>query len=103
MFSPPILTVEHLPSFAQATVTEKANMKLVHLLLYVPELRGASQVIENPITAIDVQISLRTDGKPVNRAYLAPSGQSLEIQQKGGCATVRVPTVTGYQLVVFEL
>ena len=98
----PMVRVDNVPSFGQVTVASKGQQKLVHLLLYVPELRGKSQVIEDPILAKDVRVSLRTDGASIAKAYLAPSKTELPVERDGEYATVTIPEMCGYQLVVFE-
>ncbi|HNQ35951.1 MAG TPA: hypothetical protein PKN80_07810, partial [bacterium] len=100
----PLVRVAGLPSFGQVTVTvQPGGRRLVHLLTYLPELRGPSvQVIEEPILARDLRLELRADGHRPRRIYLAPSGRDLEWTRAGGYLSVRVPEVDGYQLVVFE-
>lgn len=98
----PLVKVENLPSFAQVTVGSTRSQRLVHLLAYVPELRGGTQIIEEPILATNVRVSLRVDGGDPKRAYLAPSRQPLELTRAAGYVTVVVPEVRGYGLVVFE-
>jgi hypothetical protein len=98
----PLVRVANLPSFAQVTVGKSGKGRLVHLLLYVPELRGATQVVEDPILATNVRVSVRTDGTDYGHAYLAPSRESLSLERDGEYATAIVPEIRGYQLVVFE-
>ena len=98
----PLVKVENLPSFGQVTVTEAENRRMVHLLTYVPELRGKAQIIEEPISVHDVAVSLRTDGTIPKTVYLAPSGEELEFTVTEGYLQVSVPKVCGYQLLVFE-
>jgi len=99
----PLVKAENLPSFGQIDVTEQPGRRMVHLLTYVPELRGeALQVVEEPIVISDVTVRLRLDGKTVARAYLAPTQSELPIHVEDGYAVVTVPKVRGYQMVVFE-
>ena len=90
-----------LPSFARAFVQKKGNAELLHILAYCPEGRGQASAVEDRITLVDTEISLRTDG-PVRKVYLAPARQELPYELKGGYCTVRVPLITGYALIVFE-
>ena len=99
----PLLQVPDLPSFAQATLTEHDGRRLVHLLAYVPELRGRQyQIIEEPIQLRNVRVGLRIDDAPVRQVYLAPSRQPLEYTLTDGYLWTTVPAVNGYQLVVTE-
>ncbi|NLF01423.1 MAG: hypothetical protein GX601_10655 [Anaerolineales bacterium] len=99
----PLLKVAGLPSFGQATVTEREGARIVHLLTYVPELRGDTiQMVEEPITVSSVTVALRDDGHRVGRVALAPQGVELPHESREGYVSVTVPTVQGYQMVVFE-
>ena len=44
---------------------------------YLPELWGKSLLVEEEISANDVEITLRQDGKKVKRVYLAPEKEVL--------------------------
>jgi hypothetical protein len=99
----PLVRVHNLPSFGQVTVTKKGANRMVHLLSYVPELRGPThQLIEEPITVAGVQVELRTAGRKVEKVYLAPSREPLAFDGAGDYVRVTVPRVVGYQMVVFE-
>jgi len=103
VFSDPMVKVEGLPSFGQVTVTAQGQRRMVHLLTYLPELRGRTmQVIEEPISVRNVSLALRTDGRRIRTVYLAPSRANLDFIEKDGYIKVTVPEVKGYQLVVFE-
>ncbi|MFH1902590.1 MAG: alpha-L-fucosidase [Candidatus Omnitrophota bacterium] len=99
----PLVKVLNFPSFGQVTVTQKDKSRMVHLLTYLPELRGKKiQIIEEPIKVKNVEVALRTDGQKISGIYLAPSRKKLEFKQDNGYVTVTVPEVNGYQMVVFE-
>ena len=56
----PLIKVKGLPSFAQGTVTRQGKKRMVHLLTYLPELRGKKMpVIEEPIAVPDVSFKNR--------------------------------------------
>lgn len=99
----PLLKVSGLPSFGKATVTaQPGGRRMVHLLNYVPELRGKSEIVEEPLYAAGVKISLRHDGRIPAQARLAPGLEPLRLEINGAYAEAVVPGLTGYQLVVFE-
>ena len=99
----PLVKVLNFPSFGQVTVTQKYKSRMVHLLTYLPELRGGKiQIIEEPIEVRNVEVALRVDGQKINRVYLAPEKRKLEFQSAGDYVKVIVPEVKGYQIVVFE-
>lgn len=98
----PLIIVENIPSFGRVTVTAKKKMKIIHLLVYCPELRGKQEVIEEPISVRDVMIKVRSDGDNISSVYLAPSKERLDFIQHGNYTIVRIPEVNGYQMVVLE-
>jgi len=99
----PLLRAPGAPSFARLTVTAQPGRRLVHVLAYVPERRGASaDMIEEPITIADLTVELRVDDRPPRRVYLAPGGAELPFVVAAGYVRVAVPRVDGYALVVFE-
>ncbi|MFA5330278.1 MAG: alpha-amylase family protein [Prolixibacteraceae bacterium] len=99
----PLVKYEKLPSFSRVFVTEQPGRKMVHLLSYVPELRGSkTQIIEEPVELHDVKISLRNDGKTPKKVYLAPERKALPFKIVDGYVNVTIPVNNGYSLVVFE-
>jgi len=94
---------ENLPSFARVFVTEQPGRRMVHILSYVPELRGPkTQMIEEAVELNNVKIALRTDGKAPKKVYLAPERKALPFKIKDGYVNVTLPVSKGYSLVVFE-
>ena len=92
-----------MPSFGQVTVTQKGKNRMVHLLTYIPELRGKQmQIIEEPIVVRKVELALRKDGQKVKDVYLVPSRRKLEFHSEEDYIRVTIPEVNGYQMVVFE-
>ncbi|MBI4023842.1 MAG: hypothetical protein HY360_02610 [Verrucomicrobia bacterium] len=99
----PLLKTENLPSFARAFVTAQPGRRIVHLLSYVPELRGEkTEMIEEPVAVVDSKIALRLDGSPPTKVYLAPENKALPFEVKEGYARLDVPVFKGYAMVVFE-
>ena len=99
----PMLEVQGMPSFGRATVTAQPNRRMVHLLAYVPERRGAAvDMIEEPIEVRGVQIALLSNGKAPKRVYLAPTGEDLPFEVDGAYIRTTVPVVPGHAMVVFE-
>ncbi len=98
----PLIRYQNLPSFAQVTAVRQKGRKMVHILSYLPELRGKMQIIEEPIVLRDVRIGLRDDGQKVKKVYLAPSEQEIEFSLEKGYVWVKISEIKGYQLVVFE-
>jgi len=98
----PLVTAE-LPSTAEASVTEQAGKRIVHLLHY-PAARRAPDldIVEDVIPLANVKISLRMEREP-SRVYLAPQRVSLKAAFDGKYAQTIVPSVEGHQMVVFEI
>ena len=98
----PLFKSEGLPSFARAFVTEQPGRRMVHLLSYVPEKRGHTEMIEEPVELHNIKISLRSDGVLPKKVYLAPGKMSLPFKLVGNYTEVTIPECNGYSLVVFE-
>ncbi len=99
----PLIKYENLPSFSRVFVTEQPGRRMVHILSYVPEMRGSNtQMIEEPIELKNVKIALRNDGRTPKKVYLAPERKSLPFKITDGYVNVTVPACNGYSLLVFE-
>ena len=59
-------------------------------------------MIEEPLEMSDFTVSFRLDGQTPKKAYLAPSGQELRFTSDGKYATVKIPHIRGWSVVVFE-
>ncbi len=103
VYPEPLIKHKNLPSFAQVTVTEQKSRRMVHVLSYLPELRGKMQIIEEPVLLKDACIGLRTDGKKVKKVYLAPSGEEIKFTVEKNYTWVTLSEVIGYQMAVFEI
>ncbi len=99
----PLVRAPDLPSFARVTVMQQTRRRMVHVLSYVPERRGPSMdMIEEPIDLCNVSIALRKDGQTPKKVYLAPSQETLPVEESDGYLHVTIPKVPGHALVVFE-
>ncbi|NLN30319.1 MAG: hypothetical protein GX158_03620, partial [Bacteroidales bacterium] len=98
----PVFKSGDLPSFARAFVTEQQGRRMVHLLSYVPEMRGQTQMIEEPIKLNNIKISLRVDGKTPEKVYSAPDKKSISFKIENGYINITIPECNGYSLIVFE-
>jgi hypothetical protein len=99
----PVVKSGNMPSFSRVFVTEQPGRRMVHILSYIPELRGAStQMIEEPIELHDVNIALRNDGIIPSSVYLAPEKKMLPFEITDSYITINIPVSKGYSLVVFE-
>ena len=74
----------------------------MHLLNYVPELRGKNLVVEETIPARNVEVSLRLDGAPVKKVYLAPTREELPFEAAEDYVRFTVPEMIGYCMIAVE-
>lgn len=91
-----------MPSYARAFVQYKDNLELLHVMCYTPELRGNSVALEERGTLVNTELSIRIDGTPFKKVYLAPGGKELPFTVKAGYCSITLPLLQGYALVVFE-
>ena len=101
--APLLKTGRSFPSFGRAFVTEIPEGRNVHLLNYLPELRGKSLLVEEELTANDMEITLRLDGKKVKRVYLAPEKKELAFSISDDKIKFTIPHVKGYCMAVVEM
>lgn len=99
----PLTRAPGAPAFSRVTVTSQPGRRMVYVLAYLPESRGAGvNMIEEPIELNDFTVSLRLDGRVPKKVYLAPGCEELEFAVEGNYATVTIPRVRGWSVVVFE-
>jgi hypothetical protein len=102
-FPEPLTVVENAPSFSRVTVMAQPGRKIVYVMAYVPESRGAGvNMIEEAIELTDVRVGLRLDGWKPRTAYLAPIRKELALAIVGNYATATIPRIKGWSLLVFE-
>ena len=99
---PLLRTGEKLPSFARAFVTESNEGRMVHLLNYLPELRGEMLIVEEALPAENVTIQLRMDGRKAERLIQASSGKELSFTVKEDILEAVIPAFSGYELLVIQ-
>lgn len=103
-FLPEPLTVadEKLPTFARVFVSDKADCRIVHLLNYLPELRGKSLMVEDPLVITGVKVSCRMDGRQVKNVFLAPNKSAIDFTIHGDRVEFTLPESYGYAMIVIE-
>jgi hypothetical protein len=98
----PLLRADNLPSFSRAFVTEQPGRRMVHILSYIPELRGKTQMIEEPIELYNIHIALRNDNRTPKKVYLAPVKKALPFNIINGYINITIPEIPGYAMIVLE-
>ena len=93
---------EHnLPSTAVVTVRRRGMDLVVHLLHYVPQRRGALDIVEDVLPLINVEISIRSDSKP-SAVQLIPQGVPLDWDLRDGYVHLNVEEVCGHQMILLS-
>ena len=99
----PLIRAPGAPSFSRVTVTSQPGRRIVYVLAYLPEARGAGvNMIEEPLDLNDFTFSLRLDDRTPRRVYLAPEEEELDFSVEGDYVEVRIPRVRGWAAVVLE-
>jgi hypothetical protein len=98
----PLLKFENLPSTARLTLTQKKNLRMIHLKLTHPETRAAGRygIIEDLPILHGAAVSLKTDA--AKSVYLAPSLTRLPFDSHNGYIRIPLPPVEGYAMIVVE-
>ncbi len=99
---PLLVTDASLPSFARVFVTEKTDQRIIHLLNYLPELRGKTLIVEEELPLSQVKLKLCLDGRLVNKVYIAPEQQQIPFSVSGDYLSITIPEMRGYCMVVIE-
>ena len=89
------------PSSLLTSVTEQPALRrrVVHLLHYIPERRGADiDIIEDVIPLHDLKVSLRCDG-PVATVRCVPENKALPFRRKRGRVEFTLPVLNGHQMI----
>lgn len=92
------------PTTARLTLNrqEAERRSVLHLLHYVPERKADKyDVVEEVLPLYNIALSVRAD-RPVEKVYLAPSGQEISFTVADGRIELTVPEVHGYQMVVLQ-
>jgi hypothetical protein len=75
---------------------------MIHLLNYLPELRGKTLVVEEELSLSQVKLKLRLDGKTVNKVYVAPGKQQIPFSVAEDYLSITLPEMRGYCMIVVE-
>ncbi len=103
LYKRPMLSVSGMPSIGRVNLVHQPqhNRYVVHLTYAPPLQRGRCLVIEDMPTIRDVQLTLRLPEK-ISQVALPLTGKILKPGRKGSALTVRVPEVSGHQIVVLQ-
>lgn len=101
-FPEPLVKSKNSPTFARVFVTEQPNRRMVHLLSYIPEMRGNTPIIEEGIELHEIEIMIRNDDRTYTKVYTAPHKIELSFEIENGYTKTIIPMSKGYSLIVFE-
>jgi len=96
----PLIKVENIPSTSRVTVTEKANMRMIHVKTTHPEKRGKYTIIED--SQILTKAVVYVKGQNVEKVYIAPTGEALAYEVAGEYIRISLPDIDGYLMIVVE-
>jgi len=96
----PLIKVENIPSTSRVTVTEKANMRMIHVKTTHPEKRGKYTIIED--SQILTKAVVYVKGQNVDKVYIAPTGEALTYEVAGEYIRISLPDIDGYLMIVVE-
>ena len=99
---PLVEVVSGLASFSRVFVSEQPERKMVHLLNYIPELRGEMLIVEEALPANNIKLKVRLDGKQVKAVYTAPDKNEIPFAVNGNYVEFTVPSIVGYGMAVIE-
>ncbi len=97
----PAVRLPGAPSAMLAMLNEQPDegRRVLHLLHYVPERRGAAfDVVEDVLPVRDVQVSVRAPER-VRRVMAVPQGERIRFDQQEGRISFVVPRVEGHQMI----
>jgi hypothetical protein len=98
----PMVKVKDAPAFVKFFAGSFKDGKMVSMLAYLPEKRGAEmETVEDELTAGNFELSLKHPGE-VKKVYMALDNTPLPYRREGEYITVTVPPFTGFGMVVFE-
>ena len=75
----------------------------LHLIAYAPEKCADATMVEDSAAVLNGEFSVRTAGRKINRAYLAPDRIPLEVETEGDYTRIKLPPFEGYALAVLEI
>jgi len=99
---PLLKTDSSLPSFARVFLTRDCGQTMIHLLNYVPELRGNTLIVEEEVGARNVKLSLRLDGIKPKNIYRAPDRQGIPFEVSDDYVVFSLDFLSGYECIVME-
>jgi hypothetical protein len=108
-FMPPPMLRLRGPGWVEATLHaqpaagDRPERWIVHLVAYHPRRTTQPvQHVDQSWNTSDLGVEVRTDGRTVERAYLAPGGEPLELNTRDGYARVELPPIGAHAVVVLE-
>lgn len=97
----PLLT-STLPPFVHIAMTQQPTRRMIHLLAYIPEMRGAKLIAQDPIPVSEGKLTVRLDGQTVHQVFTAPDKHPVSYHVQDDSLYIHTPSFNGYALFVIE-
>lgn len=93
----------NVPKYVRTSLTEKDNLMMLHVLSYIPEIKGsvAVGIIEEGIKISNCNFSIKSDKSP-KKAYFVPNKEKLEFTYSNDTISVTVPEIDSHAIIAFE-
>ncbi len=98
----PLITSD-LPRYVQIALTRQPSGRLmIHMLAYLPEMRGAKLLADEPLHAPEGRLTLHLHGQSVTKVTTAPDGNPVPHRIGADLLEITSPCFTGHQLLIVE-
>lgn len=91
----------NLPVFARATLTEKENLLLLHVLSYCPESKSGISVIDEGIKLYESKFSIESHKKP-KKIYMLPNKEEVNFEYEDGRISFEVFKIDSHAILAME-
>jgi hypothetical protein len=97
----PLLISDALPSFAEVTMLQQNERKVIHLLCYIQKNQGKIDIIEDIYPLENIPLKVFCSKKP-KMIILVPQDNEIQFSWANEYAEFVVPKVIGHQMIVIE-
>lgn len=89
------------PAHVHICLARANNRTIIHMVSYIPELRGAKMIVESPAYVPESTLWMRCDDGSIFAAYI-PTKQNLEFSYEKNGICLKVPPFCGYQMIILD-
>jgi len=93
----------NVPTFVRTSLTQKDNFLLLHVLSYIPEIKGSivTGVIEEGIKIYENKFSIKWNQAP-KKVYFVPDEKEIDFEYKDGRIELSVPIIDSHAIIAIE-